>query len=218
MTSPTTTAPTPTTWSLIHTERAALAEDLVGLTDPEWTTASLCEGLTVREVLAHLTAGARLNFVRWMAGVLRCRFDFDRQVRMRLAEQLGAGPAETLARFRGAATSTTKPLPSTLAMLGETVVHAEDIRRPLGIERVYPVATLTALGDYYQGSDLPVLSKRRVHGLRLTATDGPFAAGDGPELSGSTLALVMAMAGRMAYCEELEGEGVALLRERHAAL
>lgn len=218
------TSPTPNidrrpaigTWSLIHAERTALAADLAELTEQRWATQSLCDRFTVREVLAHLTAGASLNPVRWMAGVLRCRFDFDRQVAMRLAEHMGAAPAETLARFRRVITSTTKPPLPILAMLGETIVHGEDIRRPLGIERDYPVATLTTVADYYQGSDLPVLSKGRVRGLRLTATDGPFTAGVGPRVSGTTLALVMAMAGRAPYCDELDGDGVAILRERHA--
>jgi uncharacterized protein (TIGR03083 family) len=60
-------------WPLIHTERAALAADLIDLPDGRWETPSLCGGLTVREVLAHLTAGASLNPVWWMAGVIRCR-------------------------------------------------------------------------------------------------------------------------------------------------
>ena len=77
------------TWSLIHAERAALAADLSELTDQQWGTRSLCDRFTVREVLAHLTAGASLNPVRWLAGVIRCRFDFDQQVAMRLAEQMG---------------------------------------------------------------------------------------------------------------------------------
>ena len=204
-------------WSLIHAERAALAADLAELTEQRWATRSLCDQFTVREVLAHLTAGASLNPVRWMAGVIRCRFDFDRQVAMRLAEHMGATPAETLARFRRVITSTTKPPLPIVAMLGETIVHGEDIRRPLGIERDYPVTTLTTVADYYQGSDLPVLARRRVRGLRLTATDGPFTAGVGPRVSGTTLALVMAMAGRAAYCDELDGDGVAILRERRAA-
>jgi uncharacterized protein (TIGR03083 family) len=90
-----------TSRALIHAERAALAADLADLTEQQWATRSLCDQFTVREVLAHLTAGASLNPVRWMAGVIRCRFDFDRRVAMRLAEQMGAGPAETLARFAG---------------------------------------------------------------------------------------------------------------------
>ncbi len=204
------------TWSLIHAERAALAADLAELTGQRWATRSLCDLFTVREVLAHLTAGASLNPVRWMAGVIRCRFDFDRQVAVRLAEHLGATPAETLAAFCRVITSTTKPPLPIVAMLGETIVHGEDIRRPLGIERDYPVTTLTTAADYYQGSDMPVLSRGRVRGLHLTATDGPFAAGAGPRVSGTTLALVMAMAGRAGYCDELDGDGVAILRERHA--
>jgi uncharacterized protein (TIGR03083 family) len=202
------------TWPLVHAERAALAADLADLTGEQWAAPSLCTGLTVREVLAHLVAGASLNPVRWLAGVIRCRFDFDKQVAMRLAEQLGATPAETLDRFRSVLTSTTKPPVPTLAMLGETIVHAQDIRLPLGIRHDYPIETLTRLAEYYQGSDLPVLTKTRARGLRLVATDGPFTIGSGPLVSGTTLALIMAMAGRGAYCEELQGDGAATLRER----
>ncbi|MEV0703655.1 maleylpyruvate isomerase family mycothiol-dependent enzyme [Saccharopolyspora sp. NPDC050389] len=59
---------------MVHAERAALAADLADLTDEQWATPSLCTGLTVREVLAHLTAAASLNPARWLAGVIRCRF------------------------------------------------------------------------------------------------------------------------------------------------
>lgn len=201
-------------WPSIRTERAALAADLADLTDEQWATPSLCTGLTLREVLAHLTAGARLNPVRWLAGVIRCRFDFDKQVAMRLAEQLGATPAETLDRFRRAIPSETKPPLPVVAMLGETIVHGEDIRRPLGIHRAYPTEVVTRLAEYYSGSDLVVLAKGRIGGLKLVATDGPFTTGTGRLVSGSTLALTLAMTGRAAYCDELEGDGVAVLRSR----
>ncbi|MFJ9060164.1 maleylpyruvate isomerase family mycothiol-dependent enzyme [Streptomyces sp. NPDC102409] len=202
------------TWSLVHRERAALAADLADLPDGRWATPSLCSELTVREVLAHLTAGASLSALNWFAGVVRCRFDFDRQVAMRLAEQLGVSPGETLERFRRVVTSTTKPPLPVLAMLGETIVHGEDVRRPLGLHRDYPIGTLTRVADYYQGSDLVVLAKGRVEGLRLVACDGPFTTGSGPSVSGATLALVMAMTGRAAFLDDLEGDGVELLRER----
>ncbi|MGH3860226.1 maleylpyruvate isomerase family mycothiol-dependent enzyme [Actinokineospora sp.] len=204
-------------WPLVHAERVALSADLADLTDRQWATRSLSADLTVREVLAHLTAAASLTPVRWLAGVIRCRFDFDKQVAMRLAQHLGATPADTLARFRQVVISTTKPPLPVVAMLGEAVVHGEDIRRPLGVRRDYPVATLTRLADYYQGSDLVVLAKGRIGGLRLVAADGPFATGSGPLVSGATLALIMAMTGRTLYCEELDGDGVAVLRERCAA-
>ncbi|MEE1723605.1 maleylpyruvate isomerase family mycothiol-dependent enzyme [Streptomyces albidoflavus] len=204
-------------WASIHAERAALAADLAGLTEEQWATPSLCSGLTVREVLAHLTASASLNAVRWMAGVIRCRFDFDRQVAVRLAEQLGATPAETLERFRSVVASTIKPPLPVVAMLGETLVHGEDIRRPLGLRRDHPVEVVTRVAVYYQGSDQVVVARSRVAGLRLVADDGPFTSGTGPLVSGPTLALVMAMTGRTACCDDLDGEGVELLRSRCGA-
>ncbi|MGW2087998.1 maleylpyruvate isomerase family mycothiol-dependent enzyme [Streptomyces sp. NPDC001880] len=201
-------------WPLIRAERAALAVDLADMTDEQWETPSLCTGLTVREVLAHLTAGASLNAVRWMAGVISCRFDFDKQVAMRLAEQLGTTPAETLERFRRIIPSTTKPPLPAMAMLGETIVHGEDIRRPLGIRRDYPVEVVTQVAEYYQGSDLVVVAKGRIDGLKLVADDSPFTTGSGLLVSGPTLALVMAMTGRATYCNELESDGAELLRSR----
>ncbi|MBX9387544.1 maleylpyruvate isomerase N-terminal domain-containing protein [Streptomonospora nanhaiensis] len=94
------------TWPLVHAERAALAADLGGLSDPDWAVPSLCAGLSVREVLAHLTAGASLSMARWLVGVLRCRFDFDAMVAMRLRtgraafcdDLTGDGAAELRAR------------------------------------------------------------------------------------------------------------------------
>jgi uncharacterized protein (TIGR03083 family) len=201
-------------WPLVHTERAALAADLADLTEQQWATTSLCTEFTVREVLAHLSSAARLNPVRWMLGVLRCRFDFDKQVAMRLAEQLGASGAETHAKFRGVVASTTKPPIPVEAVLGETIVHGEDIRRPLGLRRDYSIGTLTAVAEYYRGTDLVVLAQGRIEGLRLVATDGPFATGDGPLVSGGTLALIMAMTGRTAFTDDLDGDGVATLRQR----
>ena len=201
-------------WPAIHTERAALAADLADLTDEQWSVPSLCAGLSVREVLAHLTAGASLNTVRWLAGVIRCRFDFDKQVAMRLAEHLGTTPAETLERFRHIVPSRTKPALPAIAVLGETIVHAEDIRRPLGIRRDYPIEVVTRVAEYYRGTDLVVVAKGRIGGLKLVADDGPFTSGSGLLVSGPTMALVMAMTGRAAYCNGLDGDGVELLRSR----
>lgn len=205
------------TWSLVHAERAALAADLADLPDELWRTTSLCTELTVREVLAHLTAGATLSFPRWFAGVLRHRFDFDAQVLMRLRQQLGDSPADTLARFRAAIDRSTTPLGrrgSPVGMLAETLVHVEDIRRPLGIRRSYPADVLVPVATTYAGTDLTVLAKGRIGGLRLTATDTTFTTGDGPAVTGPTIALIMAMTGRGTFCDDLDGEGVAELRSR----
>ncbi len=111
---------------------------------------------------------------------------------MRLAEQVGrTPPAETLERFRRVVPSTTKPPLPAIAMLGESIVHGEDIRRPLGIRRAYPTEVVTRVAEYYQGSDLVVVAKGRIDGLQLVADDGPFTTGSGgPLVSGPTLALI----------------------------
>ncbi len=40
---------------MVHRERAALADDLAALRDAQWDAASLCEGWSVRDVVAHMT-------------------------------------------------------------------------------------------------------------------------------------------------------------------
>lgn len=195
-------------WPLIFAERAALAEDLAALADERWDTPSLCAGLTVREVLAHLTAGASDNPLVWFAGVLRHRFDFDANVAQRLAKRLGDRPADTLEQFRAVRTSRTKaPIPVG-AMLGEIVVHGEDIRRPLGIVRAHPAEVLERVARFYAGSDLMLPSATRARDLRLRAVDGSFDVGSGPEVTGPLIALIMALTGRDDYLAELGGPGL----------
>ncbi|WP_089157878.1 maleylpyruvate isomerase family mycothiol-dependent enzyme [Micromonospora sp. NBS 11-29] len=201
-------------WSLAHAERAALADDLAGLDAAQWARRSLCGRWTVEEVVAHLTAAASLGRVRWLASVLGARFDFDLHNDRRLAEHRGVDPGETLARFRRIVGSTTSTFGPTEAWLGEVVVHAQDIRRPLGLARTPPVEAVTPVARLYAARDFTVAGHSAVAGLRVEATDGPFTAGAGPLVSGTTLALTMAMAGRAAYCDDLTGPGAAVLRRR----
>ena len=201
-------------WPSIDAERQALADDLAQLDGRLWSMPSLCVGLSVREVLAHLTVSGAVSGPRWFAGVLRARFDFEKQADDRLREQLGASPAETLSRFRATIGSRISPPLPRLALLGETVVHGEDIRRPLGLSRNYPAPALAALLRYYAGTDQVVVARKRVRGLRLEAADSGITLGHGDIVRGSTLALIMAMTGRGSYCVELTGAGVAELSAR----
>lgn len=201
-------------WSLAAAERAKLADDLAGLDPAQWAEPSLCGRWVVEEVVAHLTAAASVGRVRWVVSVLGARFDFDLHNDRRLAEHRGAGPAETLDRFRQVVDSTTAPAGPTAAWLGEVVVHAQDVRRPLGLPGTPSVEAATAVARFFAQRDFTVTGRSAVRGLRLEATDGPFSTGTGPEVSGTTLALTMAMAGRRAYCEDLTGPGVPTLRDR----
>lgn len=204
-------------WSAAHSERAALAEDLADLNDGRWAQPSLCGRWVIEEVVAHLTAAASIGPLRWFASVLGARFDFDLHNDRRLAEYRGATPAETLERFRRIVTSTTSAPGPTAAWLGEVVVHAQDIRRPLGLLRTPPVGAVTEVARFYASRNFTVAGRSIIEGLRVEATDGPFATGAGPLVSGPTLALTMAMAGRRAYCDDLTGPGVPTVRARSLA-
>lgn len=199
---------------MAHSERAALAEDLAALDESQWASQSLCEQWTVEEVVAHLTAAASIGPWRWMRSVFGARFDFDEHNARRLAEHRGATPAETLDRFRTIITSSTAPFGHPAAWLGEVIVHAQDIRHPLGLPGRPSIAAATEVAEFYASRNFTVNSRSTIEGLRVEATDGPFATGAGPLVSGSTIALVMAMAGRAEYCDELEGAGAAILRSR----
>ncbi|WP_341720050.1 maleylpyruvate isomerase family mycothiol-dependent enzyme [Micromonospora sp. FIMYZ51] len=201
-------------WSATHAERAALADDLAELRDANWAQPSLCGNWTIEEVVAHLTAAASTGTVRWLTSILGARFDSDLHNQRRLAEQRGATPAETLERFRRVITSTTAATGHTAAWLGEVIVHGQDIRRPLGLPHTPPVPAVTEVARFYASRDFTVASRSATKGLRLEATDGPFATGTGPLVSGTTLALTMAMAGRHVYHDELTGPGVPIMRAR----
>ncbi|WP_033346335.1 maleylpyruvate isomerase family mycothiol-dependent enzyme [Catenuloplanes japonicus] len=202
-------------WDAIHAERAAIAAELDGLDAAQWQQRSLCDAWTVEETVAHLTAGASTGMIKWLASMAGARFDPDVHNRRRIEEYRGATPAETLARFRRTVGISTAPTGHTAAWLGETVVHGQDIRQPLGMTRTPPVAAVTEVARFFAARDFTVASRRSITGLRLEATDGEFAAGtDGPLVSGTTLALTMAMAGRAVYCDDLTGPGVETLRNR----
>ena len=201
-------------WTAIHLERAVLADVLGSLRDTEWHTTSLCTRWSVEEVVAHLTAVARTGRFRWIRSIVGAGFDTDRHNRRRMREQLRGTPAGTLDDFIDSSTLRVAPFGDPAAWLGETIVHAEDIRHPLGLTRSYPLDSVTEVARFYASRDFAVNSAGLVKGLRLRASDGPFGAGAGPEVEGSTLALVMAMAGRPAYLDELSGGGVVELRRR----
>jgi uncharacterized protein (TIGR03083 family) len=201
-------------WALAHAERAALAKDLDGLSAEQWQHDTLCAEWNVEQVVAHLTAAASLNRWRWLRSMLGARFRPDVHNQRRLAERCGGTPAETLDRFLAVITSATAPTGHTPAYLGEVVVHAQDIRQPLGLVRTPSIDALTPVADFFARRNFAVASRTHVAGLQLRANDGPFAAGAGPLVTGSTLALVMSMAGRVSYVAELDGPGVPTLQSR----
>jgi uncharacterized protein (TIGR03083 family) len=201
-------------WALAQAERTALAEDLSSLNAEQWQHNTLCGQWDVEDVVAHLTAAASLNQWRWARSMLGARFRVDVHNQRRLVDHQGSTPAETLDRFRAIIGSTTAPSGHIPAYLGEVVVHAQDIRQPLGLLRTPGSDALMPVAEFFARRNFTVASRTTIAGLQLRADDGSFATGSGPLITGPTVALVMSMAGRAPYIDQLEGPGVATLRAR----
>jgi uncharacterized protein (TIGR03083 family) len=139
-------------WSTIHAERLALADDLASLPAQRWDTPSLCPGWTVRDVLAHLTSTAKLTPLSFFAAFAGSGFRFNVMAARSIAKERGATAADGLAEFRRVADRTSSPPGPVDSWLGEVIVHGEDIRRPLGITRAYPMDALARVADFYKTS------------------------------------------------------------------
>lgn len=201
-------------WSAIHVERRRLAADLADLDDDGWAMPTLCGQWSVEEVVAHLTAAANMRRGRWLRSVAAARGDFDLHNARRLAEYRGPAPRDTLAHFVAAADLRIRPSRPTWAWLGEVIVHASDIRMPLGIDTAPDQKAVDHLAECFVGKNFTVPSRDIAKNLTLRSTDGDFRHGDGPVVTGRTLDLVMAMAVRPSAVGRLSGDGVAILAER----
>jgi len=124
------------TWALVHAERARLLDHLERLSPDQWRAPTLCADWTVEEVVAHLVAAARTGTGAWLASMLRARFDPARHNARMVQRHRGATAERTLERFREAVPLTVAASKDLPACLGEVIVHAQDVARPLGLDLV----------------------------------------------------------------------------------
>lgn len=201
-------------WEMIRVERGRLADDLEALRPAEWSAPTLCADWSVEDVVAHLTAGASIGRWGWLRSIAGAGFRPAVHNARRLAEHRGPTPAQTLDRFRGVVDSRVAPTGDLWAWLGEVVVHGSDVREPLGIKTAPDPDAVLVVAEGYVRKDFAVASRSTARGLRLVATDSTFRAGDGPTVEGTTLDLVLAMAGRPTAASRLRGDGASVLVER----
>ncbi|WP_217230645.1 maleylpyruvate isomerase family mycothiol-dependent enzyme [Streptomyces anulatus] len=199
-------------WRMVHAERAALTDDLARLDARQWDAPSLCEGWKVRDVAAHLVDTARTTRIGFVAGLVRARFDFDRQNARGVERERGASPQETLERLRRVVSRTATPPAPLDTRLVEEVVHGEDIRRAVGLVRAYPQeAVVRALRLQARTPASFGGAKEMLASVRLTAADADLSIGEGPEVTGPVLSLLLAVSGRRAALDELGGPGLSVL-------
>jgi uncharacterized protein (TIGR03083 family) len=203
------------TWQAMDEERSALADDLATLNDAQWDAQSLCTEWKVRHVVGHLVGGADVKMGQFLTGMLKSGMNFNRCMAREGLELGAVSPDELLGQFRNTiGAHRTPPGAKPEIMLVDLVCHSADIRRPTGMTRSVPAATLLTVADTAKRIGFPIQAKKRVAGLRLSATDFDWSAGDGPVVEGPLASLILVMAGRRAPLEDLSGEGMQTLQAR----
>jgi uncharacterized protein (TIGR03083 family) len=203
-------------WDAIRAERLDLVARLSGLADHQWDAASLCDKWRIRDVLAHVTAGAEgaYGMGTTLNGMLRHGFSFSRWMAEDGRSRGEVDPTSTLQRLRDAAGSRKKPPGApTISVLADVMIHGQDVCRPLGFERHLAEEHLVPVADFVQ-STFVFGAKKRTAGLTLVASDMAWSHGAGPEVRGPAEALVMAMAGRRVALTDLTGDGLATFTSR----
>ncbi|MDL5157388.1 maleylpyruvate isomerase family mycothiol-dependent enzyme [Actinomycetospora termitidis] len=200
----------------VAAERLDLADELEDLTDDEWATPSLCAGWTVRDVVAHLTMSTRTSVPRVARAVLRARGDVDRAFADEARERARSfTPAQLIAQLREMAHVDRRlRISGPLDPLNDLLVHRQDIAVPLGHPTDVPAARVEPCLDHTWAAPF-VGAARRFAGLRLVATDCAWTRGDGPELRGPASGMLLALNGRVAGLDRLDGPGLEEARTRY---
>lgn len=195
-------------WPIVHAERAALIRDLEGLDASRWQQPSLCEDWTVHDVVAHLVDNACTTRLGFAVNLVGAQFNFDRQNARGVERERGVSPQQTLERLRQVAHRTSSPPAPRDSRIVEEVVHGEDIRRPLGLTRSYPpAAVLRALRLQVRTPTSFGGAKEFATSVQLRATDAEVTLGDGPEVNGPALSLLLAVSKRTTALDDLHGPG-----------
>ena len=199
----------------VSTERRRLADHLGDLTDEQWATPSLCAAWTVRDVVAHLTVTTRLKVPQLLRAAVRARGNFDRMEIDLAAQRASAFTTEELvAQLRESASSTRRTPGSTpMDPLMDLVIHGQDVARPLGRRYDSPPQVVAACLAYVATNRF-MGGPRRLSKVRVISTDTGWTMGEGAELRGPDIDLLLVAAGRRAGLDTLEGPAKVVVAER----
>ena len=196
------------TWQTVHAERRRLAVDLSELRADQWSLPSLCPGWDVHDVLAHMVDSARTTRLSFVRDLFRARLDFDRANENGITRHKNQDPRQTHAAFEAALNLTRTPPAALATRLVEAIVHGEDIRRPLGITAAYPDSAIHQALIYQLRTPVSLGGGReRAIGLRLIDHKTGESQGQGEDVEGDPIDLLLALSGRPVHPERLTGSG-----------
>lgn len=207
-------------WAAIDAQRLRIVALLEDLTPVEWDHASLCDGWRVRDVAAHLTL-QQMTLADGLKGMLRDPGGVNhlihtaavREANRRAPEELIAGIGGTVGSRRHNFGLTARET------LIDIVVHGPDIAVPLGRRLEVPPASTAAAAtqvwsyqDSRRGRRLARVNRPLPwQSYRLIATDTEWVVGDGLEIRGPILAILLLLTGRTAGFADLTGPGAVAL-------
>ena len=206
-------------FAAIANERRQIATLVDGLDDTQLATPSLCAGWDVKTVAAHLACSVAEGFSVAMRRALRRRSlarAIDELARCRA--QLPA--AEIVTTLRQCADyPLSPPVFGPVAPFADILIHGGDIRIPLGLPFEPDPEQVALALDFLTGPwPFGFVPLGRLWGISLHGTDIDRSWGKGAKICGPAAALMMAVSGRTARLDNLDGPGLPLLRQRlHSA-
>jgi uncharacterized protein (TIGR03083 family) len=209
---------------LIRAERLALIEFLETLGPQEWSSQSLCGAWTVQAVAAHIAWAPVVKPGEMLPALAKAGFRVNRasaEIAVRWAQR---GPAAILEQLRSNAENNAKPVGvPPIAALVDAVVHALDIRLPLGQPRPVPADAFRQVADFSVKSRWPMTisvggsARKRLDGVELVAEGYDWSYGQGQQVRAAGDAVLRILNGRRVARDELAGPGADQLYARARA-
>jgi uncharacterized protein (TIGR03083 family) len=202
-------------WALLFDERKDFASFLEALTPAQWDTQTLCTEWKVRDAVSHVILAVTSSKTEFVKSFVTSGFNFNKSMSRDARAHGQLAPDVLLKELRDHIDD--RRLPPGIKppnLLGDTVVHQQDCRRPLNMPRIVPEERLRVVLDAMKNVQPILGNKKRIAGIKLSATDMDWTWGDGAEVSGPGEAILMAMNGRTTALDDLSGDGLATLRSR----
>jgi len=197
---------------VIAAHRRALADALDTLTPDQWRGQSLCAGWTPAHVLAHMTMPFRIPADEFMTGLQRCGGDFTAFSDEMAARDSALPPAELVAALRENADLPWSPPGGGLSgALSHDVIHGLDITWPIDLKYEIPDRAMTLVLDSVASPGATTLFGFSLAGIKVTANDLNWTAGDGAQLIGRGRDLLPLLAGRRIPRAPFAGDGAGVV-------